>query len=417
MSFVSYIGAANAYRAIASDQSSTPVIGSQPGAPAAGQQVANHFGSVFHSTFFTSMATVFERGISGEFDDRTIALAEQAAIQRLRIAQQSAGQPAQPGATTTVAGANAAPSPVVAGGPSAASSAAVAEQRELYELRVRQSEARLANISSSLAQDFPQAASLASASTGTWDPATFVPRTREDVEAFAQRMVIDATEGAARLEIVKTQLDAARFEVSQGRGGPELQRHVADLEAAYARQQQYVDKLAGIVDEQSGGQVADVGSEALQGQTMREAGDISVDELADGLRASGMSEEQVELVIGAGELAVEQEKTPGGSVRLKQVASDMTTSLLARFNEKQREHHEEFQKQEEARAERRRADDRHFDRRRLDQSQTEHQVAQSQQRQQLSEQAQSQRSAQRHAEHQQWMATIAAAKRPARDAG
>src|SRR5438128_2530104 len=119
-------------------------------------------------------------------------------------------------------------------------------------------------------------------------------------------MVIDATEAAARLEIVKTQLDAARFEASQG--GTGAQQTVAKLQADYDRQKAYVDKLAKIVDTQSGGQVSDAGEDALKGRTLRTADDVSVAELAHELRASGMDEEQVQRVIGAGELGVEQEK-------------------------------------------------------------------------------------------------------------
>src|SRR5690606_37363603 len=122
-------------------------------------------------------------------------------------------------------------------------------------------------ISASLKRDFPLAAQLQSASTGTWDPATFVPQTREQAAAFAQRLVIDATEAAARLEILKTQLDAARFELARDGSNVDLQQLVASLEASYDRQKGYVDKLASIVDQQSGGQMTDAGVDALAGNT------------------------------------------------------------------------------------------------------------------------------------------------------
>lgn len=405
-----------------------PVLGASttPDRPSAAQQLKDRFGGVFNSTFSSSMATVFERGAAGEFDDPTLRLQEQAALERLRIAQQAAGQSqgttpkpgdAIGGDRGPSEGANAAPDATASASDAgaagivsrAAATSGQAEQREIYALRVRQSEARLKNISSSLAKDFPKAAGLASASTGTWDPATFVPRTTDEVESFAQRMVIDATESAARLEIVKTQLDAARFELANG-GGPEVAKLVADLEAGYARQKSYVNKLSTIVNTQSGGQIQAAGSEALNGRTLRDAGDIPIHELAAELRASGMDEAQVKRVIGATELGVEQEKTPGGSPRLKQIAVDMTATLMANFNRMREQHREEFGRQEQERADRRRQDGRRADVRRTEQRRVEQSGAKRTEQRQLTEQAQSAREQQRQAEFQQWLSSIAASR-------
>ncbi|MCW2927669.1 MAG: hypothetical protein JWM86_1637 [Thermoleophilia bacterium] len=424
MSFVNDISGAMTARQLAGQQ---PVLGApKPDGPTAAQQLGQRFGGVFQSTFSTSMATVYERGAAGEFDDPTLRLQEQAALERLRIAQQAAGTTATPTASTgggiggdkgPSTGADAAPDAPAAGSDASATAmvnrvattSGQAEQREIYALRVRQSEARLKNISSSLAQDFPKAAGLASASTGTWDPGTFVPKSRDEVESFAQRMVIDATESAARLEIVKTQLDAARFELAHG-GGADVQRLVTDLEAGYARQKAYVDKLATIVNTQSGGKVADAGADALNGVTLRDAGDIPVHELAAELRASGMDDEQVKRVIGATELGVEQEKTPGGSPRLKAIAADMTATLMANFNRMREQHREEFRRQENERAETRRQDGRRAERRQAEQRQNQQSGAQRAEQRQQSEQAQAAREQQRHAEFQQWLQTIAAAR-------
>ena len=240
MSLINDITAAVGTRSAvgANGQQSTLGTGQQPGGPNAAQQIQGRFGGVFQTTFTGTMATVYERGASGEFDDQTLALAEQAAMHRLRAAQQQAANVQPVAAGSVPAGpeggiggdapvGDAAPGSVMGGGGTApvganaapdAVSVGVSEQRELHAVRVRQSEARLANISQTLARDLPLAAGLVSASSGTWDPATFVPQTKHQAEALAHRLVVDGMEAAARLEIVKTQLDGAVFEVSQGGG-------------------------------------------------------------------------------------------------------------------------------------------------------------------------------------------------------
>lgn len=333
-------GADARWRSNGSSAPSLPAAAGAPGRPNASQALRQRFDGVFHETFNQNMATVFERGAAGAFDDPTIALAEQAALQRLRAATQSG-----------MRGADAAPGSA----PTPDRSAQLAARRELNEVRIEQSEARLHNVSNSLEAEFPKAAQLPSASTGSWDPATFVPRSAEEAEAFAQRMVIDATEGAARLEIVQTQLDAAKFEAANGSGSP---AEVAKLQAAYDRQRAYVDKLAAIVDGQTGGMVSDAGDDALAGDTMRDANDLPVEEIARSLRASGMSERQVERVVGATELSVEEEQTPGGSPRLKAIASSMTRFLLTKFQLDREEYRREDRRLDEKRAIARRTADR-----------------------------------------------------------
>ncbi len=398
--------------------------GQQPGGPNAAQSIQDRFGGTFSNTFTNTMATVYERGLAGEFDDRTLALEEQAALQRLRIAQQQAG--VKPVGTDGVPGSggvsgggpvegggDAAPDGVGGEGPAGGANAAheatkvvVEQQRELYAVRVRQSEARLANISVSLKQDFPLAEQLVSASTGTWDPATFVPQSEEQAAAFAQRLVIDATEAAARLEIVKTQLDAARFELEQG-GGAEVAKLVTELEAAYDRQKTYVEKLATIVDQQSGGMMTDAGIDAMNGDTMRGENDLPVDEIVEALREEGFTEEQIKKVVCASEVAVEQEKTPGGSPRLKAMASEMTRTLLAQFNQSVERMREETRRQEEQRTEQRRIEDKRNERRRVEEDLKERAADERRTEQVLAEQAQAQRAAQQDAEFQAWMQQLA----------
>ena len=357
----------------------------------ASDNVRRAFGKEFRTTFDSSLASVAERGANGEFDNPDLTAKLAAAEARLaKAAALTAGGTGTGTGTGAVTGGGPAPDPTspatsspTAGTPPAsdapsgadvladaptttddasstsadahrstdepvaadASAAAhtgerIAAERDILSIRVQQSKNRLANISSSLERDFPKAAALTSASSGTWDPATFVPRTREEVEAFAQRMVIDATEAAARLEIVKNELDAARFDAQHGGGDDASAAHerVANLEIVFARQQAYVDKLATIVDRQSGGQMASVGAAARAGVTLRGAGDISTEELAQAYREAGMDEAQIDRIIGAGELGIEQERTPGGSTRLKQIADSVTESLLVEFNRMTRRH-------------------------------------------------------------------------------
>jgi hypothetical protein len=403
VSFVNDISGALVRRSVQGGQPTTSGANTAP-APSAASQLQARFGSVFQSTFSSSMATVFARGANGEFDDPTIALQEAAATQRLRAAQELASAGGS-GATTTT-GASAAPT---ATGSDAAQAATMdvsaAAQREVYALREKQSEARLSNISSSLAREFPKGAELTSASTGTWDPATFKPRTRAEVEAFAQRMVIDATEAAARLDIVTNQLDAAKFDAAHG-GGAAATTKVAQLQAAYDRQRTYVDKLAKIVDDQSGGEVSDAGQDAIDGNTMRDGGDKPVDEIVATLRRSGMDNEQVARVVGAQELSVEEDRTPGGSPRLRKIADDMTATLLKQFNKLHEKLEDARQQDEEERELQRARDDAHAQAHRADETRMD--------------QAQRQRSAQRQADFQHWMETLAdaqAQQRRGRQAG
>lgn len=395
--------------------------GQMPGTSSPVRPVATSYNSVFTSTFSQTMATVFERGAAGEFDDQALALEEQAALQRLRVARQAAGisppsvpsDPSDPSDPSEPRGANAAPTAAPANpatAPDATSDSAavaVAEQRNLYAVRVRQSQATLTNMTASLKQDFPLAVQLVSASTGTWDPATFVPQTKEQAAAFAQRLVIDASEAAGRLHIIKAQLDAARFEVAQG-GGAEVQQLVRDLEAGYDRQKSYAAKLARIVDGQSDGKVSKVGARARAGDSVRGAEDLPVGELAGSLLAEGMSDEQVMLLVGAGELAIEEARTPGGSSQLKAIASDMTRSLINQFNSRMREHQETFQRQEQDRAEQRRLDERRAERRRTEDRSVERRADAQRSERALAEQVQLQRASQQDAAFQRWLQQLSA---------
>ncbi|MCW2960465.1 MAG: hypothetical protein JWM90_852, partial [Thermoleophilia bacterium] len=342
---------------------SPTTAGQQPGASSSAQPLVDRLGSVFESSFKRDFATIFDRGNAGEFDDPELRKAEEAALARFDQYAQvvAAAAPTTTTPTSTApavhsgpmanaapgrGGPGAGPPDVTGGGGSGASAApdpqvtapiaglatgeATAAARDVFGVRVRQSEARLTNMSQSLKADYPKAAQLASASTGTWDPTTFVPRTPQEAEAFAQRMVIDSTEAAARLEIVATQLDEARFEASLG-SDPAATARVAKLEQELQRQEQYFGKLAAIVDRASG-LFTEAGDAALSGTSLRGAGDLTANEYADRLRAAGVDEASIIRAVGAAEVGIEQVETPGGSPRLKQLATVLSSWALDYMN-------------------------------------------------------------------------------------
>jgi hypothetical protein len=121
--------------------------------------------------------------------------------------------------------------------------------------------------------------------------------------------------------------------------------------------------------------------------------------------------------VGATETAVEEEKTPGGSVRLKQMASEMTRTLVNEFNAMVRRHEEEFQRQEQDRADRRRDDDKRLARKRQNERSQEQSHANDRQQQVAAKQAAEQRAAQRDAEFEQWMQQLAVRHSRAKRAG
>lgn len=382
--------------------------GQTPGAQSNADSLSARFGNVFQSSFQRNLAAVFDRGAAGEFESPELRLKEQAAMANLeRLKQELLTQGAsgatglgQPAVVVGGGGALAAPRPTprdaapvtpVTPGTVATLGKAADAAREVYDVRISQSEARLANISQSLKRDFPKAASLQSASTGTWDPTTFVPRNPAEAEAFGQRMVIDATEAGARLEIVATHLDAARFE-AESTGSPAATALVARLEAELDLQQAYVLKLAAIVDEASGGEVSAAGADALAGATLRAAADLPPEELAAALREAGLDEAEINAVVGAAELAVEQEVTPGGSPRLQQMAVAVADVALERMYAKLGKLRQDgVQATEERRLERQR------DERRLHESQAE---------QEQVEAGAAERSAVRQAEFEAWLAVM-----------
>ena len=226
-------------------------------------------------------------------------------------------------------------------------------------------------------------------------------------------MVIDATEAAARFEIVATQRDHARFEASVT-GAPEATALAAKLDVEYERQKNYVDKLARIVDTASSGAVTDAGAAAMRGTSMRDSGDISAAELADALIASGMDIVSVERVVGATELAVEQEKTAGGTVRLQEIAKATSEwTWTNRDNLRVARDREERRTAERRREEDRQLDDRRAEKRSARKRQDENAAAQRSHSNRVevrvaADQAAQQHQSERRAEFGQWLVQLAA---------
>ncbi|MCW2949356.1 MAG: hypothetical protein JWN41_369 [Thermoleophilia bacterium] len=333
-----------------------PQSGDAKRVPAATNPLSTKLDSIFRSTVQRDLQTFFTRGAAGEFDDPALSLAEQAAATRLELLRReaAAGRPVNTASPDSVArdlpstpeGA----APVSGGGPTSEAATTGAE-RELSSVRLAQSEARLQIISKKLRAEYPAAATIDSASIR--DPKTFQPRTRAEVKAFAQRMVIDAAEGAARLEIVKNQLDIARAD-ARVQPSPETAAKVAELAATFKRQKVYVQQLAAIVDDTSQGGVTDAGVDAMAGHTARSSTDLSARELAGELRANGATEDEIAQVVGAQELSVEEAVTPGGSTRLRQLADTMLTTLLLKFDN--------IRHEERARIAKKEAEQRHVER-------------------------------------------------------
>lgn len=208
--------------------------------------------------------------------------------------------------------------------------AAVDQRRELVDQRLATSVSRLMDVAAKLDEEYPLAEVLAPASTGTWDPATFRPRNEAEAQAFAQRMAIDMTEAAARLDIVKNELDGARLDAQASNTGA-ARAKVQELTQDVSRQMEYLSKLASIVDGASEGSVADVGAEALSGSTLRASADVSTRELAREMQSMGFDSAEIERMLGAGEVSVEEQKAPGGSSRLRQIDQKMGQKFVANF--------------------------------------------------------------------------------------
>jgi len=132
----------------------------------------------------------------------------------------------------------------------------VATQHQLMELDVQQAQARQSKVHASLTQRFSSGAQLPSALTGQLDYHTFRPRTRADADAFAQRMAIDVTDGAAALEVTATKLQLAKADAALKPADAAASAAVAALVTQYDSQQARVLDMVQVVDAQTGGSIS-----------------------------------------------------------------------------------------------------------------------------------------------------------------
>lgn len=290
----------------------TPGSGSVPG----GASLLRAFNTSFQRT----AATVFDIAAGGGFDDEVLARKEANLLDRLRGAASQFGG--------DVLGGGGSGGPTVVGGSHAAPVVSVndfnATARELLDVRLEQSKARVAKVGQQLAARYPAAASIPNG----YNPTTYIPKSEDDARAFAERIAVDLTTGAAELEVVKSNLDIARFEAENRGVNPATDAKVAALQAQYDRQIAAVDSLAVAVDKVTGGAVSDVGEDVLAGQSLRAAEDVPVEALAAEMRRAGLDEDSIEAVTGAGELAVEEAQSPGGSKRLDTIVDTAKTAMV-----------------------------------------------------------------------------------------
>jgi len=341
--------------------SPTPRATGLPLAGTGGASTPNgRIGTIFDTTFKATFSDVTSQAVNGAWDDPTLRLEETAAVARLAAARaqlESATTTAPAAGNLVPGGGGANAAPTVNGSAAAGAGQFISEQRGVLAIHVRQSTSRLDKISHDMSVKYPEAAKLASASTGTWDPEAFVPQDEAQAHAFAQRMAVDVVESSARLELIQTQLEAATFE-ARTTGSPEAKALTASLQGDMERQLAYVEKLARIVQSGSNGKLAALGAEALAGNTARGADERSVGEFAGGLH--GMDDETVKTIVGASEVGVEiggehaTEATRAQATSALDTVADTLATWTWQHRENLRESRAEYKRDAAAR---RRADD------------------------------------------------------------
>lgn len=130
----------------------------------------------------------------------------------------------------------------------------------VLEMGVTQAEGRIHRLDVTMRAEFPLAASMPSASTG-WDIEAFVPRTRGEADAFAQRIVVDAVQAAAQLELLVARRERAAHRARAG--DVAAAREVGELDRLVEGQLAYVDRLTRVVDSSADGVLTDSGAIAL----------------------------------------------------------------------------------------------------------------------------------------------------------
>lgn len=205
----------------------------------------------------------------------------------------------------------------------------------VLEMGVSQAEGRIHRLDATLRSEFPLAGTMPSASTG-WDVEAFVPATPAEAEAFAQRIVVDAVQASAQLELLVARRERA---AGRARSGDDLAaREVGELDRLVDSQLSFVDRLTRVVDASSGGTLTDSGAVAISEART----DPELAAMSDGITAAigavfarasargarpfaGASAEQVrERVVGAAAQARRVAKDPDrGAAEVTGMARDV----------------------------------------------------------------------------------------------
>ena len=264
------------------------------------------------------ITTFRDRYASGEFDDANIA--SQLAASQNSLAASNVIHHAAITTPGGADGANAAPAANVFD----ASSGLIRDEATVQRLLVEQAEARFQNVDAALRHDFPLAELLPSAETG-WDPAAFVPTTPADAEAFAQRVVVDATRAASRLEVLVATRDAAAI-VARTTGDAGAAAKVTELGKLIDGQLAYVDKLAALVDSSSRGAVTEAGAATLKAARQGNAEAADVAKVGAAAKGTGASDQVVERLVGAAAIARERVSgREGADRRLRKITAEVAT--------------------------------------------------------------------------------------------
>lgn len=262
MAFLAGIGniAANVRR---DRDSSNPSTG---GSLDAGTLLSRRLAPTFQSAFRSTLGTMLADAVGGRFEDPHLTAEADSLVRRLATRQASDGAAAV-GANPTASvagggGADAAPAPAPA---ASLGVELIADERRLLEVYSQQAQQRLGRVSSSLNDRFQAGHSLPPAASGRLDYRNFRPKDKAEAQAFAERLAIDLTVGAAKLEAVATELDLVRHDAQHSPSTANAAT-VKRLEVEYERQQQYVLDLADVVDGVSGDSISGVQASADNGQ-------------------------------------------------------------------------------------------------------------------------------------------------------
>jgi hypothetical protein len=296
-----------------------------PGSTGAGATLPRHLTPLFQQSFTASMSTVLDEAMQGRYEDQDLLAQAQMLRDKLAAHQAVSGTELIGGGPSAVAG---------PGAGAHAAPGASSDQRALLENYAAQAQTRLARVSASLGR-FKAGHTLPSAASGQLDIHHFQPRNEAEAGAFAERLAIDLTEGAAQLEVLATQLDVARFDAANGTGvGADAK--VADLEQQVATQQAYVIDVAGVVDSVSGNVVSNtqVAYNSAAGKGASEA-------LRD-----GASLHDVETIRRAAAMA-DQEATTGNSSLVNNMRAALSSVVVEMMREQS-----ERDKEREAEADR-----------------------------------------------------------------